>query len=635
MKGRDRHSGTAPSEAAEPNPQETLRYVGAACRSGRREQGEKMVSNGTDARSTVRYEPDENPPVALTFGLGLQLAVLSIAGIVLTPAIVVRAGGGSEAYLSWAVFAAVLISGASTILQAVRFGRIGAGYVLLMGTSGAFIAVCITALAEGGPAMLATLVALSSLGQFSLSVNLSFLRRILTPTVAGTVIMLIPVTVMPIIFDMLAETPDEWDPSAAPVSALVTILAIVVIALKARGGLRLWAPVIGIAAGSATAGFYGLYDLDLVREASWAGLPAGSWPGLDLSFGPTFWALLPAFGFVTLIGAIETVGDSVAIQQVSWRRPRAIDYRAVQGAVAADAVGNLLSGLAATVPNTTYSTSIAVTELTGVAARAVGLAVGAVFIVLAFLPKVLAVVLAIPAPVAAAYVTVLLAMLFVVGMKIVVKDGADYRKSLIAGVSFWIGVGFQQGAIFPEIFADFAGGLLQNGMTAGGLAAILLTLFVEYTSPRPSRVKAAFALSSLPEIRAFLESFGSRNGWGTAMVQRLESAAEETLLNLLQQTPDPSRPRRHLLLDARREDGQAVLEFVVSANEQNLQDRIELMSEQTFDAPVEKEISLRLLRHVASSVRHQSYHGMDIVIVRVADPTKSAGAQESSSASTA
>ena len=504
-----------------------------------------------------------------------------------------------------------------------------------MGTSGAFIAVCITALAEGGPPMLATLVALSSLGQFSLSVNLSFLRRILTPTVAGTVIMLIPVTVMPIIFDMLAETPDEWDPSAAPVSALVTILAIIVIALKARGGLRLWAPVIGIAAGSATAGFYGLYDLDLVREASWAGLPAGSWPGLDLSFGPTFWALLPAFGFVTLIGAIETIGDSVAIQQVSWRRPRAIDYRAVQGAVAADAAGNLLSGLAATVPNTTYSTSIAVTELTGVAARAVGLAVGAVFIFLAFLPKALAVVLAIPAPVAAAYVTVLLAMLFVVGMKIVVRDGADYRKSLIAGVSFWLGVGFQQGAIFPEFFADFAGGLLQNGMTAGGLAAILLTLFVEYTSPRPSRIKAAFALSSLPEIRAFLESFGSRNGWGTAMVRRLESAAEETLLNLLQQKPDPSRPRRHLLLDARREDGQAVLEFVISANEQNLQNRIELMSEQAFEAPVEKEISLRLLRHVASSVRHQSYHGMDVVIVRVAAPAESPEAQESNTATTA
>ena len=576
-----------------------------------------MIDEATESRSTVRYQPDENPPRALSLGLGLQLAILAIAGIVLTPAIVVRAAGGTEEYLSWAVFAAVLISGASTILQAVRFGRFGAGYVLLMGTSGAFIAVCITALAEGGPGMLATLVAISSLGQFSLSVNLSLLRRLLTPTVAGTVIMLIPVTVMPIIFDMLSKTPAGWAPEASPVSALATILVIAAIALKARGAFRLWAPVIGIAVGSMVAGYYGLYDLQLVREASWAGLPVGGWPGLDLSFGPTFWALLPAFGFVTLIGAIETIGDSVAIQQVSWRRRRAVDYRAVQGAVGADAVGNLLSGLAATVPNTTYSTSVAVTELTGVAARAVGLAVGLIFIVFAFLPKVLAIVLAIPAPVAAAYVTVLLAMLFVVGMKIIVQDGADYRKSLIAGVSFWIGAGFQSGAIFPEVFADFAGGLLQNGMTAGGLTAILLTLFVELTSPRRSRMKAAFALASLPDIRSFLETFGSRNGWKAEMIQRLESAAEETLLNLLEQEESGKRPRRHLLLVARKENEQAILEFVVSTSEQNLEDRIELMGEQTLEAPVEKELSLRLLRHVATSVRHQSYHGMDIVTVHV------------------
>ena len=67
--------------------------------------------------------------------------------MVLTPAIVVRAAGGSEAYLSWAVFAAVAVSGTTTVLQGVRLGRIGAGYVLLMGTSGAFIAVCVAALA--------------------------------------------------------------------------------------------------------------------------------------------------------------------------------------------------------------------------------------------------------------------------------------------------------------------------------------------------------------------------------------------------------------------------------------------------------------------------------------------------------
>ena len=276
-----------------------------------------MTTDDSRRRSGMRYEADEKPPPALAFGLGLQLAILTAGGIVLTPAIVVRAAGGPEDFLAWAVFAAVLISGATTVLQAVRIGRLGAGYVLAMGTSGAFIAICVAAIAKGGPAMLATLVVASALFQFALARRLSLFRRILTPTVAGTVIMLIPVTVMPIIFGMLKGVPDGSPEAAAPVSALVTVLVITAIALKARGALRLWAPVIGVVVGSIVAGFYGLYDVERVANAAWIGLPEGSWPGLDLGFGPVFWALLPAFVFVTLVGAIETIGDAVAIQRVS------------------------------------------------------------------------------------------------------------------------------------------------------------------------------------------------------------------------------------------------------------------------------------------------------------------------------
>ncbi|MCE2482303.1 MAG: hypothetical protein J4F33_05325 [Alphaproteobacteria bacterium] len=312
-----------------------------------------MTTSDADRRAGMRYEANDKPPPALALGLGLQLAILTAAGIVLTPAIVVRAAGGTEAYLSWAVFAAVAISGATTVLQAVRVGRLGAGYVLAMGTSGAFIAICVAAIAKGGPAMLATLVVVSALFQFALAARLSLFRRILTPTVAGTVIMLIPVTVMPIVFGLLTEVPDGSPASAAPLSALATILVIAAIALRATGALRLWAPVIGVVVGSVVAGFYGLYDVSRVAEAAWVGLPEGTWPGLDLDFGPVFWALVPGFVFVTLVGAIETIGDSVAIQRVSWRRPRAVDFRAVQGAVAADGVGNQMSALAPTVHNTT------------------------------------------------------------------------------------------------------------------------------------------------------------------------------------------------------------------------------------------------------------------------------------------
>ena len=117
--------------------------------------------------------------------------------------------------------------------------------------------------------------------------------------------------------------------------------------------------MIGIAAGCAVAVPFGLYDTTPVMDAAWLGAPLRDWPGVDLTPGTAFWKLLPAFVVVTIVGAVETVGDGIAIQRVSRRRPRATDFRTVQGALNADGVGNLLSGLLGTLPNTTYSSSIA------------------------------------------------------------------------------------------------------------------------------------------------------------------------------------------------------------------------------------------------------------------------------------
>ena len=578
-----------------------------------------MKSNDSDRRTGVRYQPDEKPPVALAFGLGLQLAILSVAATVLVPAIIIRAAGGPESYLSWAVFAAVAVCGATTVLQAVRFRQIGSGYVLLMSISGASIAISITALAKGGPAMLATLVVVSSLVPLALSTRLWLLRRILTPTVTGTVIMLIPVTVMSHIFVMLKDVPDGVPTMAAPLCALATMLVITGSVLKGTGTWRLWAPVTGVVAGSVIAGVFGLYDVDRVAEASWIGLPKGTWPGFDLDFTPVFWTLLPAFVLVALIDTMQTISASIAIQHVSWRQPRAVDFRAVQGAVAAAGIAKLLAGLSGTVPNTTYSTTVSVTELTGVGARSVGTALGAVLIVLAFLPKALAVVLAIPGPVVAAYLTVFLAMLFVVGMNLIIQDGIDYRKGLVCGVAFWVGVGFQNGVIFPEYVSEFAGGLFQNGMTAGGFVAVLMTLFTDLTKLR-RRLEVEFDVSALPKIRKFLIGFASHSGWDTEMANRLDAASEETLLTLIRRDEAGKGRKRRLLMVAYKEDGGAVLEFVASTGEENLQDRIALLGTRIDEALVEQEASLRLLRHLASSVRHQQYHGTDIVTVRVEAP---------------
>ena len=583
-----------------------------------------MTANSGGHRD-LRYQADEKPSYPVSFGLAFQYVLLNIAGIVITVAIVVRAGGGSETYLAWAAFAALLVCGISTLLQARPLGRIGAGYILLMGTSGVFIAVSVAALQLGGPTLLATLIVASSLFQFLISSRLSLLRRVITPTVAGTVIMLIAVTVMPIGFDLSTQTPEGSEPAAAPLTALATMLITIVIVLRAKGALRLWGSVIGAVGGCLVAAGFGTYDMGIVGEALWFGVPAAGWPGFDLSLSPEFWAMLPAFVFVTLVGAIETVGDGMAIQRVSWRKRRATDFRAVQGAVAADGVGNLLSGLFATVPNTTYSNSVSIVDITGIAARRVGVCLGLTFIALAFFPKATAVLLAIPNPVVGAYIIVLIAILFVLGVEMVAQDGIDYRKATVIGVSFWVGAGFQSGQIPSEYFGTWAGQLLENGMTSGGLVAIVLSAFMELSGPRRQRIETRLNIEAQPKIQAFLEGFASRAGMGEEMVARLGLAAEETLLVLLDQRDrDDALGRRLLRVTARADAAGAELEFLAAAGQGNVEDRLAFLGAHAAEIPVEQDFSLRLLSHIATSVRHQKYHDTDIVIVRV-DPVTTKG----------
>ncbi len=301
--------------------------------------------------------------------------------------------------------------------------------------------------------------------------------------------------------------------------------------------MAIWSPIFGIIVGCAVAAPFGLYDVRYVLDAPWIGVPFRSWPGLDFTPGHEFWALLPAFIAVTIVGAIETIGDGVAIQRVSRRRPKATDFRVVPGALNADGLGNLLSGLAGTLPNTTYSSTISMVEITGMAAKRVGIVIGVVFLALAFSPKATALLIAIPSPVVAAYATVSIALLFVQGMRIVVRDGLDHRKALVVGASFWIGVGFQNEVIFPHLLGDgFWSILFGNGMTAGGLVAVALSAFIELTGGRRRRIRLALDDQAPEQVDGFLRGFAGRLGWNAGATDRL-AAAEETLFIVSQEAP--------------------------------------------------------------------------------------------------
>lgn len=567
----------------------------------------------------IRYEPSDSCPPLVAIAVGAQGVMANILGIVLIVAITARAGGQGDSYLSWAVFAALIISGTLTALQATRIGRFGAGHVLLMGVTTNFVAISVLALNEGGPSLLASLVVVSSLFYLLLSFWLPMLRRIITPVVSGTVLMLIAATVLPIALDRVPEVPEGTSDAAGPVIALVTLIATVVLALKATGAWRLWSPILGLGAGCVSAAFFGAFDFERVIEAPWFGIPNRGYPGFDLTPGTGFWALLPVFAVVTLVGGIKNISDSVAIQQASWRRPRATDFRLVQGSLNTNGLGILFSGLAGTPPTTVYSSkSVQLTTLTGVAARSVGFAAGALFALLAFFPKLTAVLTLIPSPVMGAYVLSAIGLLFVGGIQTVMRDGLDAQKAMVVGVAFSLGVGLENQTVFADLLGTTWGALLDNGVLVGAIVSVALTMFLDLTSPRiRERLETDLNLSQLPEIDGFLRGLASQLGWNEASAQRLRSAGEETLISLLQSEEVEGAEEVPRLIVMAHLEGEAVeLEFLAVFDEENLEDRLAYLSDET-EGVEEGEISLRLLRHYASTVNHQKYHGLDIVTVQV------------------
>ena len=393
-------------------------------------------------------------------------------------------------------------------------------------------------------------------------------------------------------------------------------------ALRATGVWRLWAPLSGIVAGCAVASFFGLYDVRPVTGASWFDLPdVSGWPGLDLTPDARFWALLPVFVIVAVVAAIKTSSDGVVIQRASSRRPHATDFRLVQGALNASGVGILLSGIAATPPVIVYlPSSVSLINLTGVAARSVGYAIGGIMFALAFLPKLTAVLLAVPGAVMGAFLLIIMGLLFVEGIRTVVQDGLDPQKGLVLGVALALGVALDDGSVFRGVLGETWSASLGNGMTVGVLTTVLMTAFQELTSPRRRRLEAALDASAAPAIDALLREIAGRIRWDAASVERLRAAGEEALACLLQVRGDAAAGRSPRMILVARPDRETVeMEFLAVFEEQNIEDRLTYLRDRA-ETPEESEseISFRLLRHYASSVRHRKYHGIDVVTVKVA-----------------
>ena len=572
----------------------------------------------SQGRLELHYEPDEKCPPLLAITSALQIFIPNTIGLVMLAALVVRASGESEAYLSWVTFTVLAVTGASMVLQSLRLRYLGSGRLIVANFNVPFLAVCALALHVGGPGLLASLVVASTLIQSVLTIRLASLRRIFTQTVSGIVVMLVAVSAMPFIISRAVIPPEGQSTVVFLAPGMAALAAGVLISLQDTPVWRMWILPITVAVGLVVAVPLGFYNTDIIAGTPWLRLPHLGWPGLGLTFSADFWALLPVFVLVNLTAFMKAVGDLSVIYRASYRNQSAIDFRTVQGGLNVYGAGTLLSGILGTLPVAApWSATAVYIGFTGVAAKSVGIYLGLLTMVVAFFSKLLAVLVAIPSPVVSAVYVIIFGMLFVEGAKTVFTSQVDQKKAAITGVSMVLGL---SAGVLSGFFDGITRHVVGNTIVMGGMTAIVMTAATEISGFRAKKLRVDLSQSSLHAFDDFLRRFADRHSWTEEGKNRLCLVGEEVILSLLNEENDgTAEQKRRLVATIRPDSGSAEVEIVVASDDAiqgNIENRIAYLGD-GHALEDEQQLSVRILRHYASSVHHRKYYGIDIISCRV------------------
>ena len=568
----------------------------------------------------LRYEPEEKCPPTLALNSALQIFVPNTISVILLTMIVALASGHGSDYLSWAIFSGLVITGISVILHSFRFWHIGSGRLVVTNFNVPFLAVTTLALATGGPGLLASLVMVSTVLQLLITMRLASFRRLFTPTVSGTIIMLVAVSAVPFIVSRTVIAPQGVSLERFLIPGIAALAVGALVTLKGSPGLRLWTLPLTLVSGVAVAAPMGLYDIGLVIEAQWFSLPDLTWRGFDFTFGVEFWSLLPGFVFVSLTAYLKSLGDLSAIYQASYREPRALDHRVVQSGLNLYGGTTFLTGALGTVPiSAPWAVTVVYVSFTGVASKVVGIYLGLATLAVAPFSKLIAFLVVVPSPVLSAIYVIIFGALFVEGAKIAFAGQMDHKRGTVIGVSLVVGI--SAGSLAGQLEGSL-GNIAGSVVASGSAVALAMTAISELTGTRRRKLEVDLALSSLTPIAEFLDGFAANRGWSEEARNRLHHVGEEVTLSLLEQGEENGFSEgedRRLTATAQSEGDSVEVEFVVFSRDttgQNIEDRLAYMDSDS-GLEDEQQFSMRLLSHYASSVHHRKYYGIDIVTVRV------------------
>ena len=483
----------------------------------------------------ILYTETEQPPLGTIILLAVTHVALIFDAVVFIPNVLGKVTGASPEQIRFSCFVTILVSALCTLIQTLKIGRFGTGFILFMGSYSAFLSCSVDAARTGGLALVATMTVLTVPVVILFSYFFKYFRHIVTPAVGGIVILLVGINLVPIGLDLWQGGNPGGGGYGSPENylvGLVTMGTLLALMLFGNRTLRLWTPLMALGAGYLLAWALGLLELHHFHASPWVGLPGMHWPGLVTNLDLGHLPIFAAFFLAALAGSIEGTGNIMLVQNVS-RRDKKISYDRIRSGLYCDGLGKFLSGIGGGAPISTYCDNIPLIEMTGVASKIVGVA-GALFLgLLAFIPKAGAIILDMPGPVVGGMLIAIAAMLFHAGIGLITESGLNNQTGLMMGISITVGMIAEADVFFPELVPPALAPMLGNGVAMGGLSAFVMSILIRLAPRQKISFSIDGTLETLPELMKEIRFHQKTLAMDEAEVSRMELACEEAFMHLI------------------------------------------------------------------------------------------------------
>jgi xanthine permease len=437
--------------------------------------------------STETHPVDQMLPIPRLLALGLQHVLVMYAGAVAVPLIIGRALKLPPEDVAFLISADLFACGLATLVQCIGFPGVGIRLPVMMGVTFASVGPMLSMAAAPDIGLLGIYGSVIAAGIFGI-VAAPFISRLLPlfpPVVTGTIILVIGISLMrvginwaggglPTLTKVVDGVPGAFpNPGYGQLQGLGISLFVLLFIL----GLIKWGAgfianvsvLLGIIAGAVLATIFGVMHFEKVAAAPWGAVV------IPFRFGMPQFHLVPIITMcvVMVVVMIESLGMFLALSDITGKP---VDRAALTRGLRADGVGTLLGGIFNTFPYTSFSQNVGLVGVTGVRSRWVTTAGGGIMLLLGLLPKLAALVEAVPLVVLGGAGLVMFGMVAATGARILTAVDFKTNRYNLFVVAISVGFGMIPLAA-PGFFRNLPHDLqplLESGILLCAVVAVLL-----------------------------------------------------------------------------------------------------------------------------------------------------------------